>query len=143
MAITQDRSDRLSASFALFEPRLDAVVAGFTDRLAAAAPDADVAIAEMLDEHGEGFAAVVGRLGETMPDFGSIAEPLRSLGAGFAARGVAPDRYPLIREVWLAAMGDVADYAWTDRLESDWSAALDAMGTIMAEGAGSARTRAA
>jgi hemoglobin-like flavoprotein len=143
MAFTKDRADRLSASFALFRPRLDALTTEFTRGLSGSLPDAADAFGQLFDRHADRFATEVERLGTAMPDVRAAEDALRALGATLADRGVGPDRYPLIRDVWLASMERVGDYAWTDRLEADWSAALNAMAAVMAEGARSARNRAA
>ena len=45
--------------------------------------------------------------------------------------------------ILIAALAEVAGYVWSDRLEQDWTVALDAMVRAMIRGAESAQREAA
>jgi hemoglobin-like flavoprotein len=51
------------------------------------------------------------------------------------AYGARPEHYPVVGEVLIASMADVAGPAWRPEYERAWAAAFDVVAGVMLEGA--------
>ena len=60
---------------------------------------------------------------------------LRKLGARHVAYGARPEHYPVVGEVLIASMAEVAGPAWRPHYEHAWAAAFDVVAGAMLEGA--------
>jgi hemoglobin-like flavoprotein len=77
-------------------------------------------------------------LRKSLRDLEAIAPKLRQLGARHVAYGALPEHYPVVAEVMLASMAEIARDAWTDDVDAAWAAALGLVATAMLEGAAEA-----
>jgi methyl-accepting chemotaxis protein len=77
-------------------------------------------------------------LRKSLRDLEGIAPKLRQLGARHVAYGARPEHYPVVAEVLLASMAEVAGEAWTDAVASAWAGALGLVAEAMLEGAAEA-----
>jgi len=80
-------------------------------------------------------------LRKSLRDLDAIAPKLRQLGARHVDYGAIPEHYPVVAEVMLASMGEIAGGAWTAEIEAAWAAALGLVATAMLEGAEEAQAQ--
>jgi methyl-accepting chemotaxis protein len=74
-------------------------------------------------------------LRKSLRDLDAIAPKLRQLGTRHVAYGARPEHYPVVAEVLLASMAEIAGEAWTAEIAAGWGAALGLVATAMLEGA--------
>ncbi len=60
---------------------------------------------------------------------------LRRLGVRHVAYGARPEHYPIVGEVLIAALAEVAGAAWRPEYERAWNAAFGLVAGAMLEGA--------
>src|SRR4051794_26326635 len=67
---------------------------------------------------------------------GTQREPRgRALGARHVAYGARPEHYPVVGEVLIASMAEVAGAAWQPEHERAWTAAFAVVAGVMCDGA--------
>jgi hypothetical protein len=74
-------------------------------------------------------------LRKSLRDLDAIAPKLRQLGARHVGYGARPEHYPVVAEVLLASMAEIAGNAWTTELTAAWAGALGVVAAAMLEGA--------
>jgi hemoglobin-like flavoprotein len=72
-----------------------------------------------------------------------IVTKLRELGARHVAYGATPDAYPVVGEVLIASMAEIAGDAWSDEYTQAWAEAYAVVQAVMLEGAESSEYAAA
>lgn len=82
-------------------------------------------------------------LRKSLRDLEAITPKLRQLGARHVAYGALPEHYPVVAEVMLASMAEIAGDAWTPDVEAAWAGALGLVATAMLEGAAEAQAEPA
>jgi methyl-accepting chemotaxis protein len=75
--------------------------------------------------------------------FDLVAPRGDELGARHVAYGAEPEHYPVVGEVLLAAMADIAGSAWCPRYEQAWADAFAIVAGAMLEGAETAKLESA
>ena len=126
----------LETSFDLVAPRGDELMDVFYARLFAAAP-ADrplFAGTDLRRQKGMLLGALV-LLRKSLRDLDAIVPKLRELGARYVAYGARPEHYPVVGEVLVASMAEVAGPAWSSRYAQAWAAAYGIVAGAMIEGA--------
>lgn len=78
-----------------------------------------------------------------MRDLDAIVPKLRELGARHVAYDARPEHYPVVGEVLIASMAEIAGTAWTDEFGRAWANAFGIVAGAMIEGAESVRIEAA
>jgi nitric oxide dioxygenase len=68
-------------------------------------------------------------------DLDAIVPKLRELGARQAAYGAVVDHYPVVGEILIASMAELAGEAWRPEYERAWSDAFGVVTDVMLEGA--------
>jgi hemoglobin-like flavoprotein len=128
--------DALETSFDLIAPRGEALVEIFYARLFAAAPAVQPLFAgtDMKRQQAMLLAALV-LLRKSLRDLDAVVPTLRKLGARHVAYGAQPEHYPVVGEVLIAAMAEVAGEAWEPRFELAWGEAFGVVAGVMIEGA--------
>jgi hemoglobin-like flavoprotein len=131
--------DALETSFDLVAPRGDELMDRFYDRLFATAPAVRPLFAgtDLRRQKGMLLAALV-LLRQSLRDLDSVVPALRKLGARHVAYGAVPEHYPVVGEVLIASMRDVAGDAWRLEYERAWAAAYAVVSGAMLEGAAEA-----
>ena len=124
--------ETLETSFDLIAPRGEELVDTFYTRLFEAAPAVEPLFAH-TDLRKQ--KAMLLLLRKSLRDLDSIAPKLRQLGARHVAYGARPEHYPVVAEVLLASMAELAGEAWTPQVEAAWAGALGLVATAMLEGA--------
>jgi hemoglobin-like flavoprotein len=128
--------ETLEISFDLIAPRGEELVDIFYTRLFEAAPAVKPLFARTdLRKQKSMLLATLVLLRKSLRDLDSIAPKLRQLGARHVAYGAQPEHYPVVAEVLLASMAEIAGDAWTAEIAAAWGAALGLVATAMLEGA--------
>jgi methyl-accepting chemotaxis protein len=136
--------DTLETSFDLIAPRGDELVDIFYARLFEAAPAVEPLFAHTdLRKQKAMLLATLVLLRKSLRDLEAITPKLRQLGARHVAYGARPEHYPVVAEVMLASMAEIAGEAWTPPIAAAWASALGLVATAMLEGAAEAEAASA
>ena len=136
--------DALETSFDLVAPRGDELMDAFYGRLFATAPAVRPLFAHVdLKRQKTMLLGVLVLLRKSLRDLGPLVPKLRELGARHVGYGARPEHYPVVGEVLIAAMAEVAGAAWTDRYAEAWGEAFGIVAGAMIEGAEAAELEAA
>ena len=128
--------DALETSFDLIAPRGEELVDTFYARLFAAAPAVEPLFAgtDLRRQKAKLLAALV-LLRNSLHDLDAIVPTLRRLGERHTAYGARPDHYPVVGEILIASMAELAGDAWRPEYEHAWSDAFAVVAGAMLEGA--------
>jgi hemoglobin-like flavoprotein len=136
--------DALETSFDLIAPRGDELMNVFYARLFAAAPSVKPLFAGTdLPRQKAMLLSTLVLLRKSLRDLGAIVPKLHALGARHVAYGAVPEHYPVVGEVLIASMAEVAGDAWRPQYEQAWGKAFAIVAGAMLEGAAAAEVRAA
>jgi hemoglobin-like flavoprotein len=129
----------LETSFDLVAPRGDELMDRFYAGLFAAAPAVRPLFAgtDMRRQKAMLLSALV-LLRKSLRNLDAIVPTLRHLGARHVAYGARPEHYPVVGEVLIASMAEVAGPAWRPEHERAWGAAFTVVAGVMCEGAADA-----
>ena len=133
----------LETSFDLVAPRGDELMDEFYTRLFAAAPAVRPLFPDDMKRQKTMLLGALVLLRKSLRDLDAIVPKLRELGARHVAYGAAPEHYPVVGEVLIASMAEIAESAWTPEYEQAWSEAFGIVAAAMLEGAESAQLEAA
>ncbi len=126
----------LETSFDLIAPRGDELVDVFYARLFEAAPAVEPLFANTdLRKQKSMLLATLVLLRKSLRDLDAIVPKLRQLGARHVAYGALPEHYPVVAEVMIDSMAEIAGEAWTPEIAAAWAGALGLVATAMLEGA--------
>ena len=132
--------DALETSFDLVAPRGDELMDTFYARLFATAPAVEPLFAGSdLREQKRMLLATLVLLRKSLRDLGAIVPKLRELGRRHVGYGARPEHYPVVGEVLIASLADVAEEAWRPEYQRAWSGAVEVVAGAMLEGAATAR----
>jgi methyl-accepting chemotaxis protein len=74
-------------------------------------------------------------LRKSLRDLDAIVPKLRELGARHVAYGARPEHYPVVGEILIASMAEIAGEAWRHEHERAWGEAFAIVAGAMIEGA--------
>ena len=136
--------EALETSFDQIAPRGDELMDVFYSRLFTAAPAVRPLFAgtDLKKQKAMLLGALV-LLRKSLRDLDSIVPKLRELGARHVAYGAEPEHYPVVGQVLIASMADVAGDAWRPEYEDAWIEAFAVVAGAMLDGAKDARLEAA
>ena len=136
--------DALETSFDLIAPRGDELMEIFYARLFAAAPAVQPLFAgtDLRRQRAMLLGALV-LVRKSLRNLDAIVPKLRELGARHVAYGAEPAHYPVVAEVLIAAMAEVAGDAWRPAYARAWADALGVVAGAMLDGAAEVELRAA
>jgi methyl-accepting chemotaxis protein len=136
--------DILEESFDLLAPQGDQLVEVFYERLFDEAPAVRPLFAEsdMPAQRAKLLATLV-LLRKSLRNLGAIVPKLRELGARHVAWGARPEHYPVVGEVLVASMAEVAGDSWLPAYGRAWGEAIAVVAGAMLEGAEAARLEGA
>jgi len=128
----------LETSFDHVAARGDELVDVFYRRLFAVAPSVQPLFAgtDLKRQKGMLLAALV-LLRRSLRDLDSVTPTLRALGARHVRYGARPEHYPVVGQVLIASMAEIAGEAWTPVYEQAWTAAYAVVAGAMLDGADS------
>lgn len=129
--------DALETSFDLVAPRGEELVEIFYARLFDVAPAVIPLFAstDIKRQQAMLLAALV-LLRKSLRDLDAVVPTLRQLGARHVGYGARPEHYPVVGDVLIAAMAEVAGDAWGPRFAQAWGEAFAVVAGVMLEGAG-------
>ena len=131
--------DALETSFDLVAPKGDELVETFYARLFETAPSVKplFASSDMNHQRTMLLSALV-LLRKSLRDVDSIVPALKRMGARHVGYGAAPAHYPVVGEVLIGSMAEIAGPAWEPRFERAWGEAFAVVAGAMLEGAAEA-----
>jgi hemoglobin-like flavoprotein len=134
----------LEKSFDLVAPGGDELVEIFYTRLFETAPAVKPLFAGTdLPRQKVMLLGALALLRKSLRDLDAIVPTLRGLGARHVAYGAQPEHYPVVGEVLIAALAEVAGDDWCSAYEKAWREAFDLVATVMLDGAASAQEQLA
>jgi len=130
--------DALETSFDHVAPRGDELVEVFYERLFTVAPAVRPLFAgtDLKRQKAMLLAALV-LLRKSLRDLESVTPKLRDLGARHVRYGALPEHYPVVGQVLIASMAEIAGEAWTLEYELAWTEAFAVVSGAMLDGAAS------
>ena len=130
--------DALEASFDNVAPRGDELMDVFYGRLFAVAPAVRRLFTgtDLKRQKGMLLAALV-LLRKSLRNLEAVTPTLRDLGARHVRYGAMPEHYPVVGQVLIASMAEVAGDSWTVEYELAWTEAYDVVSGAMLDGAAS------
>ncbi|HKB20818.1 MAG TPA: globin domain-containing protein [Gaiellaceae bacterium] len=135
--------ETLETSFDLIAPRGEELVDVFYTRLFDTAPAVKPLFAHTdLEKQKAMLLAALVLLRKSLRDLEAITPKLHQLGARHVAYGALPEHYPVVADVMLDSMAEIAGDAWTPDVEAAWAGALGLVATAMLEGAAEAQAEA-
>jgi len=130
----------LETSFDVVAPRGDELVDVFYARLFTVAPAVQPLFAGTdLNRQKAMLLGALVLLRKSLRDLDAIVPTLRDLGARHVAYGAEPAHYPVVGEVLIASMAEIAGDAWRPEYERAWTEAYAVVAGAMLEGAASAQ----
>jgi len=128
----------LETSFDHLAARGDELVDAFYGRLFAVAPGVQPLFAgtDLKKQKGMLLAALV-LLRRSLRDLDSVVPQLRAMGARHVGYGARPEHYPVVGEVLIASMAEIAGDAWTAEYDLAWTEAFAVVAGAMLDGANS------
>ena len=136
--------DALETSFDLVAPRGDELMETFYARLFAAAPAVKPLFAgtDLQRQKGMLLATLV-LLRKSLRNLDAIVPKLRELGARHVAYGAEAAHYPIVGQVLIASMAEVAGDAWRPAFTQAWAQAFEVVAGAMLDGAAGVELAAA
>ena len=134
----------LETSFDLVAPRGDELVDTFYARLFAAAPAVRPLFADSdLQRQKVMLLGALVLLRKSLRDLDAIVPKLRDMGARHVGYGAEPAHYPVVGEVLIASMAEIAGDAWRPAYSRAWADAYSVVAGAMLDGAAAAEQRLA
>lgn len=131
--------ETLEESFDLVAPQGDELVRTFYDRLFEAAPAVKPLFANVdMERQRQALLNMLVVLRESLRDLDDIVPDLEDLGARHAEYGAQPAHYPVVGEVLIAAMTEVAGDKWKPEYTAAWQEAYGVVQNVMLSGAAAA-----
>ena len=128
--------EALETSFDLVAPRGDELMDVFYARLFDTAPAVKPLFAH-VDLHAQKsmLLATLVLIRQSLRNLDTIVPKLHELGARHVRYGALPEHYPVVGQVLLASMAEVAGDAWRPEYERAWGAAFEVVAGAMIRGA--------
>ncbi len=131
--------ETLEESFDLVAPQGDELIRNFYDRLFEAAPAVKPLFANVdMERQRQALLNMLVVLRESLRDLDDIVPDLEDLGARHAEYGAQPAHYPVVGEVLIAAMTEVAGDKWKPEYTAAWQEAYGVVQNVMLSGAAAA-----
>jgi hemoglobin-like flavoprotein len=128
--------EMLEQSFDLVAPQGDELMQTFYDKLFEAAPSVRPLFADVdMERQRQALLNMLLVLRESLRDLEDIVPDLEDLGARHIEYGAQPEHYPVVGEVLIGAMAQVAGDAWKPAYTSAWQEAYQVVQDVMLSGA--------
>jgi len=126
----------LEESFDLVAPQSDELMRTFYDNLFEAAPGVRPLFAQVdWERQRQALFNMLLVLRESLRDLDDIVPDLEELGARHVEYGAQPEHYPVVGEVLMGSMAQVAGDAWKPEYTAAWQAAFPVVQGVMLAGA--------
>jgi hemoglobin-like flavoprotein len=128
--------EMLEQSFDLVAPQGDELMTTFYDKLFEAAPSVRPLFAHVdMERQRQALLNMLLVLRESLRDLEDIVPDLEELGARHIEYGAQAEHYPVVGEVLIGAMAQVAGDAWKPEYTSAWQEAYQVVQDVMLSGA--------
>ena len=128
--------ETLEKSFDLVAPQSDELMRTFYDNLFEAAPSVRPLFADVdMERQRQALLNMLLVLRESLRDLDDIVPDLEELGARHVEYGAHAEHYPVVGEVLIGAMAQVAGDAWKPEYTSAWEEAYQVVQGVMLSGA--------
>src|SRR5215510_15196589 len=118
----------LEESFDLVAPQGDELMRRFYDRLFEVAPSVQPLFADVdMDRQRQALLDMLLVLRESLRDLDDIVPDLEDLGARHVDYGAQSAHYPVVGEVLIGSMADIAGEAWKPEYTAAWQEAYGAV----------------
>jgi methyl-accepting chemotaxis protein len=126
----------LEESFDLVAPQGDKLMRTFYDRLFETAPAVQPLFAHVdMERQRQALLNMLVVLRESLRDLDDIVPDLEDLGERHTEYGAQPEHYPVVGEVLIGAMTEVAGDAWKPEYTAAWQEAYGVVQNVMLSGA--------
>jgi hemoglobin-like flavoprotein len=128
--------ETLEESFDLVAPQGDELMRTFYDNLFEAAPSVRPLFADVdMEGQRQALLNMLLVLRESLRDLDDIVPDLEELGARHVEYGARTEHYPVVGQVLIGAMAEVAGDAWKPEYTSAWQEAYQVVQDVMLSGA--------
>jgi hemoglobin-like flavoprotein len=128
--------EMLEQSFDLVAPQGDELMTTFYDKLFEAAPSVRPLFAHVdMERQRQALLNMLLVLRESLRDLEDIVPDLEELGSRHIEYGAQAEHYPVVGEVLIGAMAQVAGDAWKPEYTSAWQEAYQVVQDVMLSGA--------
>jgi hemoglobin-like flavoprotein len=128
--------EMLEESFDLVAPQGDELMRVFYENLFEAAPSVQPLFARVdMDRQRQALLNMLLVLRESLQDLDDIVPDLEELGARHVDYGAQPEHYPVVGEVLIGSMAQVAGDAWKPEYTAAWEEAFPVVQGVMLSGA--------
>ena len=128
--------EMLEESFDLVAPQGDELMRVFYANLFEAAPSVQPLFAKVdMDRQRQALLNMLLVLRESLHDLDDIVPDLEELGARHVDYGAQPEHYPVVGEVLIGSMAQVAGDAWKPEYTAAWEEAFPVVQGVMLSGA--------
>ena len=128
--------DKLEESFDLVAPQGDELMRTFYDNLFETAPGVRPLFENVnMDRQRRALLNMLLVLRESLRDLDDILPDLEDLGARHVQYGAMAEHYPVVGEVLISTMSEVAGDAWKPEYTSAWQEAYGVVQGVMLAGA--------
>jgi hemoglobin-like flavoprotein len=128
--------ETLEESFDLVAPQGDVLIKRFYDNLFEAAPAVQPLFAHVdMEGQRQALLNMLVVLRESLRDLDDIVPDLEDLGARHVQYGAMAEHYPVVGEVLIGTMSEVAGDAWKPEYTSAWQEAYGVVQGVMLAGA--------
>lgn len=128
--------ETLEESFDLVAPKGEELMRTFYDNLFEAAPSVRPLFADVdMERQRQALLNMLLVLRESLRDLDDIVPDLEELGARHVDYRAKPEHYPVVGEVLIGTMADIAGDAWKPEYTSAWQEAYQVVQDVMLSGA--------
>ena len=129
------RRQRIRDSFNALAPQGETLVTNFYERLFGEHPEVRPMFPDDMSAQSQHLLTALALIVKSVDNFAALEQPLKKMGARHVNYGVRQEHYPVVGSTLLAVMADLAGPIWTPELRDDWAAAINAIVTVMLDGA--------
>ena len=129
----------LEESFDLVAPRGDELIQTFYDRLFETAPAVKPLFEQVdMERQRQALLNMLLVLRESLHDLDDIVPDLEDLGERHVEYGAQSEHYPVVGQVLIGAMAEIAGDQWKPEYTEAWQEAYGVVQNVMLSGAGKA-----
>ena len=134
--------ETLEESFDLVAPQGDELIKRFYERLFEVAPGVKPLFADVdMERQRQALLNMLLVLRESLHDLDDVVPDLEALGARHVGYGAKPEHYPVVGEVLIESMAEIAGPAWKAEYTAAWQEAYGVVQSVVLAGAAAASAR--
>ncbi len=124
--------EKLEESFDLVAPQGDELMKRFYDRLFEVAPSVQPLFADVdMERQRQALLNMLLVLRESLRDLDDIVPDLEDLGVRHVEYGARPEHYPVVGQVLIETMAEIAGGAWKPEYTAAWEEAYGVVENVM------------